>query len=509
MRKYSKKIIWFYIVFAFLFLVEISSAVPDEQWNKTFGGSNFDWANSVQQTSDGDYIIAGGTYSFGAGNYDAWLIKTDSSGNEQWNKTFGGEMSDRANSVQQTSDGGYILAGYADSGNAWLIKTDAYGNENWDKKFILNGGADEAYSAMQTSDGGYILAGEVYTSSEGFQAWLIKTDSNGNEQWNKTFGGNNIDWAKSVQQTSDGGYILAGMTQSYGSSGGCAWLIKTDLNGNEQWNKTLSGGLVDKANFVKQTLDEGYILAGGVGYDAWLSKTDSNGNEQWNKTFIFELMEEAYSVQQTSDNGYILTGLTSTGTNYYSWLIKTNTNGNQEWNKTFGFTGSDKLYSVQQTIDDGYIITGETNGDVWLIKLGEDISNSIGYSATVATGQNTFMQSSNGNFGLLLKGQTKTLNNSVILNNTGDISARVEARFNDSISGVFGLISGANLLNATNFALGQSGSLVSLDSNGADVQIATVSQGVTALDARLGVPSEQMAGDYSGTVVLTFSNGMG
>ena len=134
------------------------------------------------------------------------------------------------------------------------------------------------------------------------------------------------------------------------------------------------------------------------------------------------------------------------------------------------------------------------------------LTNPIGYSALVATGQNTFVPSSNGNFGLLLKGQTKTLNNSVILNNTGDIPAKVEARFNDSISGVFGLISGANLLNATNFALGQSDSLVSLDNNGTDVQIVTVPQGVTVLDARLGVPSEQVAGGYSGTVVLTFSN---
>jgi len=132
--------------------------------------------------------------------------------------------------------------------------------------------------------------------------------------------------------------------------------------------------------------------------------------------------------------------------------------------------------------------------------------STIGYSATVATGQNTYVQSSNGTFGLLLKGQTKTINNSVILNNIGDISAKVEARFNDSISGVFGLISGANVLNATNFALGISGVPVSLDNSGADVQVAVAPPGVTALDARLGVPNEQAAGDYSGTVVLTFSN---
>jgi hypothetical protein len=149
---------------------------------------------------------------------------------------------------------------------------------------------------------------------------------------------------------------------------------------------------------------------------------------------------------------------------------------------------------------------GNERGYIDDITVTGDVSNSIGYSATIATGQNTFVQASNGTFGLLLKGQSKTINNSVILNNTGDISAKIEARFNDSISGVFGLVSGANVLNATNFALGLPSSLVILNSSGADVQVAVAPPGVTALDARLGVPNEQAAGDYSGTVVLTFSN---
>ena len=144
------------------------------------------------------------------------------------------------------------------------------------------------------------------------------------------------------------------------------------------------------------------------------------------------------------------------------------------------------------------------------IKLSYDAltmsANTIGYSAMIATGQNTFVESSSGSFGSLLKGETKTISNSVVLNNTGDLSAFVEARFNDSISGVFGLINGSNLLNATNFALGTSGSLIPMDYNGVDVQVTIAPPGVTALDARLGVPSEQVAGDYSGTVVLTFSN---
>ena len=151
-------------------------------WGKFFGGPYWDVARSVQQTSDGGYIIAGSTMSYGAGAYDFWLVKTDSNGNKIWDKTFGGPYWDVARSVQQTSDGGYILAGFTMS-----------------------------YGAGPHSD-----------------AWLVKTDSNGNEEWNKTFGGPEEDAACSVQQTSDGGYIVAGWTESKGAGGGDAWVIKLE-----------------------------------------------------------------------------------------------------------------------------------------------------------------------------------------------------------------------------------------------------------------------------------------
>jgi hypothetical protein len=356
-------------------------------FNKTFGGSGADYAYSVQQTTDGGYILAGYTASFGAGDDDAWLIKTDADGNKVWDTTFGGSEGDCAWAVQKTSDGGYILAGGTDSFgagyvDAWLIKTDANGIEQWNKTF---GGSDydEAWSVQQTSDGGYILAGITWSFGAGrCDAWLIKTDADGNKVWDRTFGGSEGDNAFAVQQTSDGGYILAGSTQSFGAGYVDAWLIKTDANGIEQWNKTFGGLGVDEAWSVQQTSDGGYILDGktssfGAGSsDAWLIKTDANGNKIWDRTFGGSSSDYAYAVQQTSDGGYILAGATySFGVGASdAWLIKTDANGKKQWNKTFGGLGGDEAWSVQQTSDGGYILGGITtsfgagNWDARLIK---------------------------------------------------------------------------------------------------------------------------------------------
>ncbi|NIA12214.1 MAG: hypothetical protein GWP10_21475 [Nitrospiraceae bacterium] len=364
-------------IIGIILLLALTNAVyaaPDEEWSTTFGETGWDMAHSVQQTSDGGYILAGQTSSYGSGGWDFWLVKTDSNGNKVWDKTFGGSNNDGASSVQQTSDGGYILAGNtysygAGSGDFWLVKTDSDGNKQWNKTF---GGTsrDEARSVQQTSDGGYILAGYTYSyGAVGQDFWLVKTDSDGNKVWDKTFGGSMHDGASSVQPTSDGGYIITGTTESYGSGGWDFWLVKTDSNGNKVWDKTFGGTNDDFAESVQQTSDDGYILAGetysyGAGYsDFWLVKTDSNGNKEWDKTFGGTNDDHAESVQQTSDDGYVLAGMTKSygaGSNDV-WLVKTDSNGNKVWDKTFGGTSRDEAYSVQQTSDDGYIIAGSTD----------------------------------------------------------------------------------------------------------------------------------------------------
>jgi hypothetical protein len=239
---------------------------PQVEWEKTFGGPDDDRGYSVQQTRDGGYIIVGETWSYGAGGYDVYLIKVYANGNMQWSKTFGGRGDDRGYSVQQTRDGGYIIVGETWSYGAlgdyvYLIKVDANGNMQWSKTF--GKGSDVGYSVQQTSDGGYIIVGTTASYGAGWaDVYLIKVDANGNMQWSKTFGGKEPDRGYSVQQTSDGGYIIVGETKSYGAGWADVYLIKVDANGNMQWSKTFGGTGHDEGYSVQQTSDGGYIIVG-------------------------------------------------------------------------------------------------------------------------------------------------------------------------------------------------------------------------------------------------------
>ncbi|MCD4816473.1 MAG: hypothetical protein K8R06_08750, partial [Methanosarcinales archaeon] len=283
---------------------------PAEEWNRTYEVSGTTSVVSFQQTADAGYILAGNMIINSPRDYNTklnsleidyfnhiYLLKIGPTGSEQWNRTFGGTFSDdRVKSILQTSDGGYLIAGSTStcmdncSDDVWLIKMSPQGQEQWNR--TLGGTGDEEVEFVrQTADGGYILMGNTNSYGAGsFDIWFVKVNSNGNMQWNNTFGGIGQDKAYSISQV-PGGYIIAGGTESYGAGDSDFWLVKTDTNGEEEWNNTYGGNYCDGADSIQQTRDGGYIIAGitqefGPGDTAFLLvKTDSNGTEQWYRIF--------------------------------------------------------------------------------------------------------------------------------------------------------------------------------------------------------------------------------
>ncbi|MEO8149877.1 MAG: hypothetical protein ABI723_19715, partial [Bacteroidia bacterium] len=328
-----------------VYLIKTDS-IGDTLWTKTFGKGLDDYGYSVQQTTDSGYIIAGFITSSGVGSWDFYLIRTNANGDTLWTKTYGGTGLDNVNSVKQTSDNGFIIAGTttsfgAGSSDIYLIKTNTNGDTLWTRTF---GGSswEEGRSVQQTADGGYIITGK--TSSFGLgndDVCLIKTNATGDTLWTKTFGGAGYENALSVQQTADNGYIVVGATEGFGAGNNDAYLIKTDSIGNLLWSKTFGGTGNDYCTSVQQTTDGGYIIAGtttsfGAGsYDIYLIKTNTNGDTLWTKTFGGANDDFGQSVQQTVDGGYIIAGKTmSFGAGFNDvYLIKTDANGNSGCNQ--------------------------------------------------------------------------------------------------------------------------------------------------------------------------------
>lgn len=309
----------------------------DTLWSRIFGGAEYDVGYNVHQLIDGGYVIAGGTTSFGSGDMDVNVIRTDISGDLIWSKTFGGAEFDNAQSIQETSDSSFIITGWTMSFGAgeedvYLIKINGEGEHLWSKTFGRTT-TDKGFSVSETSDGGYIIAG--YSQSldpSGFDVYLIKTDVNGDSLWTKTIRSSGYDFSYSVKQTSDGGYIIAG------SSSFQSYLIKTDENGNIVWAKTYSGEYFYQSACVEQTSDGGYIMAGrnyNFGDEltyfshACLIKTDAEGDTLWTRTYEGTEEQLIFNVDQTQDHGYILAGQSFFNfAGYKSYLIKTDSNGN-------------------------------------------------------------------------------------------------------------------------------------------------------------------------------------
>ncbi len=306
---------------------------------KAFGGPMYDRARAVQPTADGGYLVAGYSSSFGVGGKDFWLLKFDSSGNLVGNATLGGSADDVAEIIKPTADGGYLVVGYTRSfgeggADIWVVKLDASGNILWQKTYGGEGG-ERASSVIEVSDG-YVISGHTgsFHSNAG-ALWVLKLDFSGNVTWQKAYDGNNRDKFGIIKELSDGNFVLVGYTKSFGAGAGDIWVLKADSMGNVLWSKTYGGVADDMARDVLPTSDGGFIIAGQTesfgagGLDAWALKLDSNGNIMWEKTYGGTANDVAKSIKETSDGGIILAGRSESygAGNSDAWVLKLDSNG--------------------------------------------------------------------------------------------------------------------------------------------------------------------------------------
>ncbi len=395
---------------------------PSIEWQKSLGGSGKDYANSICQTVDGGYVVAGYTNSVDGdvvGNHggdDIWVVKLSSAGIVEWTKALGGTGNEVATYVIQSADGGYVIAGSSSSndgdvtgnhGNddAWVAKLDNAGNLQWQKSFGGNNN-DAATAIQQLADGGYIVGcyaisennGDVAVGHGAAEYWVVKLSSIGSIEWNLCLGGQSYDYAHDIHQTADGGFIVGGNTFSIdgnvtGNNGNMDyWVVKIDTLQQLEWQKTLGGTGTDVLASVVQTNDGGYVTAGhvysqdgdvaGSGFhgpfmnDFWVVKLNNTGAIQWKIALGGSANDFAQSIQQTADGGYIVFGFTTSNDGNVSgnhgyfdyWMVKLDSLGSVQWQKTFGGTNQDGYnyitqqvdgaHSIQQTSDLGYVFAG-------------------------------------------------------------------------------------------------------------------------------------------------------
>jgi len=433
------KLFLFIIIFS-IFTINCFSQ-PTINWQKSFGGAQDELGYSIIQTNDRGYIIAGSTTSNDddiSGNHsiysDFWIVKINNTGTLQWQKCYGGTNNEGATSIIQTTDGGYAITGYATStdgdvtGNHggedyWVVKINSTGTIQWEKSYGGTGD-DYANKIIQTYDGGYAIIGYSYSSDGDVtgnhgngDCWLVKTDSAGTIQWQKCYGGSQLDQANSIVQTADSGYAIAGYTNS--SDGDVTgwhsgydvnlssytfdfWVIKTNMSGTIQWENCYGGSWYDEANAILQTSDGGYILAGETGSidgdvtgdhansnDDWVIKLDSTGTLQWEKCYGGSIGDWANSIIVDNGGGYVFAGTVNSNdgdvTGFHGdvdyWIVKIDTSGSIVWEECLGGSAGDEANAIIQTSDNGYAIAGWSksidgevtgnhgNWDYWIVKL--------------------------------------------------------------------------------------------------------------------------------------------
>jgi hypothetical protein len=356
---------------------------------RVYGRAGSDFAQSAALTADGGLIVVGATALSGSPLDSIWLLRTDGSGDTLWTRTFGpnGNGDAAGGSVAQTRDGGFIIAGWGErhlnsEGDLLLIKTDAGGDTVWTRQLDLPG-SQGASCVRQTLDNGYIIVGTNRTTQNGDgDIWVVKTDENGDTSWTKSFGGSGQQDGNSVEQTSDSSYIVLGTTWNQNGMHSQIMLTKTDASGNELWTRTFGNDYREWASSVRQTSDGGYILTGNTepssiaGGGALLLKTDGDGNLVWQKLLNGSGGWLGNSVEPTSDGGYVIAGYTFScaGAQTGAWLVKTDGGGEVVWDAGFGRVSYNDGVAASEAPGGGYLLAGSTcpdsatNSDIWVIK---------------------------------------------------------------------------------------------------------------------------------------------
>jgi len=325
-----------------------SDAEGNEIWQRRLGGKSTDRANAIIETSTGNLLVAGETYSFGSGTYDAWLIMLNSNGDILWNRTYGGKGIERAFDLTEASDHGFVFTGFTESpgrgsSDVLIIKIDSSGNQVW-KKTYGGKGIDRGYSICRLNGDGFAIAGYTTSNSRGgLDMLILRIDKKGNKLWETTYGGKGDDQARSILSIGDSSFAITGGTYSEGSGLEDLIFLKLGRTGKVISKQIYGGKLSDSGLGMSETTDGGFIVTGyteseGSGYkDVWLMKLDRDGKQEWSRTFGGHTTDEAYAVVPTDDGGFVLSGL-SKSTGYREtdvWAIKTDSKGSKIWDQVF------------------------------------------------------------------------------------------------------------------------------------------------------------------------------